>query len=165
MTRKIMSAYSMFRHKFDIVRTLYCCKTKILSNLSDANHFFPTNCKYCTDNLIEVWFNEVNAFGMLNLCNIPFDTFIRPINSAVSPMCNKSIVKILYNYHNTTISSSTLSKLSNLCDTKVQVKNDGERLDVSCNVPAGVLLPLICAIDLPVSFGEFIWYFLEIRFM
>ncbi|KAK7102419.1 protein FAM185A-like [Littorina saxatilis] len=117
----------------------------------------PTADDLNTENLISAWFNEVKTFGTLHMHNVPFDVHIQPLNPVDYPDHNKSIVKVFYNgasSHGTQESpvGRKLSELGKLCDMKVKAEDDGGKVSVTCDVPSGVQLPLLCVIKVPVKF-------------
>lgn len=107
------------------------------------------------ENLIEAWFNEVKPFGTLCVHDFPFDVHVQPLNPVDYPDANKSLVKVFYDAEDKEpLEGSKLSKLGNLCDMKVLVEEDGERVEVTCDIPSGVELPLVCVINVPINFGK-----------
>ena len=122
------------------------------ASLSPTTH--PDNLT--SEKLIEAWFNEVKTFGTLRVHDLPFDVHIRPLNPVDEPDGNKSLVKLFYDggEGGGPLEGRRLSDLGKLCDLKVLVEEGGARVAVSCDVPSGVQLPLVCVITVPIKFGE-----------
>ena len=132
---------------------------RLLTSFHTDSTFFlsRTNAdKLTSENLIDAWFNEVKAFGTLCVHDFPFDIHVQPLNPVDYPDVKKSIVKVFYDAEDSKepLESSKLSRLGNLCDMKVLVEEEGGRVEVTCDVPLGVELPLVCVISVPINFGK-----------
>ncbi|KAL8594706.1 hypothetical protein ACOMHN_051652 [Nucella lapillus] len=107
-----------------------------------------------TENLIGAWFNEASPFGSVSVRGVPFDIYIQPLNPMENPELNKSIVKLFYQKAGSgsqqPLAGHKLSEMGKLVNTKVCA--EGERLSVSCDMPQGVQLPLVCVITVPLKF-------------
>lgn len=109
-----------------------------------------------SENLIESWYHEVKTFGTLTVHEVPFEFYIQPLNPMEYPVMNKSIVQVFYDTRQVSgggpLPGQKLGEMSKLYDLKVKVDDEGEKMDVNCDLPAGVHLPLVCIISVPMKY-------------
>ncbi|KAK7490065.1 hypothetical protein BaRGS_00018765 [Batillaria attramentaria] len=113
-----------------------------------------------SDHLIESWFHEVKTFGSLTVNDVPFDVHIQPLNPMEYPIAHKSIVQMFYDVRQAPggegpLPGQKLSDMSKVYDLKVLVDDGGNNMDVKCDLPAGVQLPVVCVITVPLKFGVY----------
>ncbi|XP_076448178.1 protein FAM185A-like [Babylonia areolata] len=163
--RRTIAALFGDRHCCHVEAAQWLCTHRICRDcpISSDKHSFHTHSAlfssedaqqkdvFTTENLIGAWFDEINTFGTVHIRNVPFDIHIQPLNPLDYPELNKTIVKLYYNSASRQpLVGYKLSEMGKLSNTKVCV--EGGRLDVSCDVPQGVQLPLVCVITVPLKF-------------
>ena len=143
---QLYRCFDIYGHKRQLVHTGRSLSVSGRANLGNLR----------TENLIQAWFNEVTTYGTLCIHNVPFHVHIEPLNPVDYPDMNKSIVKTYYNAVNNGdeehVPGHKLSEMIKLCDMRVAVEE--ERVEVRCDIPPGVELPLVCVISVPIKFGK-----------
>ncbi|KAI8781959.1 protein FAM185A [Biomphalaria glabrata] len=102
--------------------------------------------------LLETWFYEVCPRGNLS-ATMPFKTYIKSLKQ---PGLNKVIIQLHYdidsNSDHKVPESIQLSQISNMYELKVSFDEDKANMNVSCEVTNGVVLPVVCIIQVPLQF-------------
>ena len=104
------------------------------------------------ETLLETWFYEVSSRGSMS-AHLPFTTIIKPLPPQDYPDMNKVIIELHYEQDGQDIPNAyQLSQISDIYDLKVSFDQDKANMNLNCNLPSRVSLPVVCHIQIPLQF-------------
>lgn len=110
-----------------------------------------------SEDLLETWCYEVDTFGHLDV-NVPFDVVIECLNPQKYPEMNRAFIKLYYKsegpeHFPAKQVKEKLQYLQEIYQFSTAVNEEKTSLSVAGSLPRGVVIPLLCHIEIPMKFG------------